>query len=113
MTTAAAAIHAPSRATQKYLMAAHVGALLHAAVLPGPVWAARLSTLGPGWQDMAGRAGRCSRHSRIAAEDTVNWLTGVKDESGEKAKTAPLGAHGAMTATTGFGIFLAGILAAL
>ena len=34
MTTAAAAIHAPSRATQKYLMAAH------AAVLPGPVWAA-------------------------------------------------------------------------
>jgi len=48
MTTAAAAIHAPSRATQKYLKAAHVGALLHAAVLPGPVWAARLSTLGPG-----------------------------------------------------------------
>ena len=47
MTTAAAAIHAPSRATQKYLKAAHVGALLHAAVLPGPVWAARLSTLGP------------------------------------------------------------------
>ena len=55
MTTAAAAIHAPSRATQKYLKAAHVGALLHAAVLPGPVWAARSGR--PGYPRSA-RAGR-------------------------------------------------------
>jgi hypothetical protein len=40
-------------ATPKYLMATHVGALLHAAVLLGLVWAARLSTLGPGWQEVA------------------------------------------------------------
>jgi hypothetical protein len=40
-------------ATQKYLMAAHAGALLQAAVLLGLVWAARLSTLGSGWQDVA------------------------------------------------------------
>ena len=85
MTTAAAAIHAPSRATQKYLMAAHVGALLHAAVLPGPVWAARLSTLGPGWQDLAAWQVVVSS-ALIAAKDTVNWLTGVKDEFGERPR---------------------------
>jgi hypothetical protein len=40
-------------ATPKYLMAAHVSALLHAAILLGLVWAARLSALGAGWQDAA------------------------------------------------------------
>ena len=34
-------------ATPRYLLAAHVGALLHAAILLGLVWAARLSGLGP------------------------------------------------------------------
>jgi len=43
----------------------------------------------------------------------VNWLTGVKDEFGENAKTAPLGAHGAVTVTAGIGIFVADILVAL
>ena len=36
-------------ATPRYLLAAHVGTLLQAAILLGLVWAARLSTLGPGW----------------------------------------------------------------
>lgn len=40
-------------ATPKYLMAAHVGTQLQAAVLLALMWAARLSTLGPGWQDVA------------------------------------------------------------
>jgi hypothetical protein len=35
-------------ATPKYLMTTHVSALLHAAILLGLVWAARLSTPGPG-----------------------------------------------------------------
>lgn len=38
-------------ATPKYLMAAHVSTLLHAAVLLGLAWATQLATLGPGWQD--------------------------------------------------------------
>jgi hypothetical protein len=49
----------------------------------------------------------------IAAKDTLNWLTGVQDEFGEKAKTAPLGALGALGETVGVGIFVAGILIAL
>lgn len=35
-------------ATPRYLMAAHLSTLLHAAVLLGLVWAARLSPLGTG-----------------------------------------------------------------
>ena len=34
-------------------MAAHLSTLLHGAVLFGLVWAARLSTLGPGWREVA------------------------------------------------------------
>ena len=99
-------------ATPKYLMATHVGALLHAAVLLGLVWAARLSTLGPGWHDVAAWLLVVSS-ALIAAKDTLNWLTGVQDEFGEKAKTAPLGAFGALGETVGIGIFVVGILNAL
>jgi hypothetical protein len=100
-------------AAPKYLMAVHVGALLHAAVLLGLVWAARLSTLGPGWQDVAAWLVVVSS-ALIAAKDTLNWLTGVKDEFGEKPKYAgPLGALGAAAMTGGAGIFVGGALAAL
>jgi hypothetical protein len=40
-------------AVPKYLMATHISVLLHAAILLGLVWAARLSTLGSGWEDVA------------------------------------------------------------
>jgi hypothetical protein len=43
----------------------------------------------------------------------VNWLTGVQDEFGEKAKTAPLGALGAVAEPIGVGIFIVGVLQAL
>jgi hypothetical protein len=100
-------------ATPKYLMAAHVGALLQAAVLLGLVWAARLSTLGPGWQDVAAWLVVVSS-ALIAAKGTVNWLTGVQDEFSEKPKTAaPLAALGPATATNGIGIFVVGVLKAL
>lgn len=99
-------------AVSKYLMATHVGALLHAAILLGLVWASRLSTLGPDWHDVAAWLVVVSS-ALIAAKDTVNWLTGVQDEFGEKAKTAPLGALGASGETVGVGIFVVGILTAL
>ncbi len=100
-------------ATPKYLMAAHVGALLHAAVLFGLVWAARLSTLGPGWQDVAAWLVVVSS-ALIAAKDTVNWLTGVQDEFSEKPKyAAPLAGLAALAETIGIGIFVAGVLTAL
>ncbi len=99
-------------ATPKYLRAAHVGALLHAAILLSLVWAARLSTLGPGWQDVAAWLVVVSS-ALIAAKDTVNWLTGVQDEFGGKAKTAPLAALAALAMPTGVGIFVAGVLEAL
>jgi hypothetical protein len=99
-------------ATPKYLMAAHVGALLHAAVLLGLVWAARLSTLGPGWLDVAAWLVVVSS-ALIAAKDTVNWLTGVRDEFAEKARTAPLAALAAVAEPIGIGIFVVGVLTAL
>src|SRR6516225_7831637 len=92
-------------ATPKYPMAAHVSALLHAAILLGLAWAARLSTLGPGWLDGAAWLVVVSS-ALIAAKDTLNWLTGVQDEFSEKAKTAPLAAPGAVTEPIGTGIFL-------
>jgi hypothetical protein len=49
----------------------------------------------------------------IAAKDTVNWFTGVEDESGDKAKTAPLAALAALAMPTGVGIFVVGVLEAL
>ena len=79
-------------ATPKYLMTGHISALLQAAVLLGLVWAARLSTLGPGWLDVAAWLVVVSS-ALVAAKDTLNWLTGVQDEFSEKAraKAAPLG----------------------
>jgi hypothetical protein len=100
-------------AVSKYLIAAHVGALLHAAVLLGLVWAARLSTLGPGWQNVAAWLVVLSS-ALIAAKDTLNWLTGMQDEFSQKPKyAAPLGAAGAAAMTVGVGIFVVGILTAL
>ena len=100
-------------ATPKYLMAAHLSTLLHAAVLLGLVWAARLSTLGPGWQDAAAWLVVVSS-ALIAAKDTVNWLTGVQDECGEKpAYVPPLAGLAALAETIGIGIFVAGVLQAL
>jgi hypothetical protein len=100
-------------ATPKYLMAAHLSTLLHAAVLLGLVWAARLSTLGPGWQDVAAWLVVISS-ALIAAKDTLNWLTGVQDEFSEKPKyAAPLAGLAALAETTGIGIFVVGVLQAL
>ena len=49
----------------------------------------------------------------IAAKDTVNWLTGVQDEFGEKVRTVALGPLGAVAETVGVGIFVVGVLTAL
>lgn len=99
-------------AAPKYLMAGHIAALMHAAVLLGLVWAARLSALGPGWLDVAAWL-VVAASALIAVKETVNWLTGVRDEFGEKAKTAPLAGLAALAETAGVGIFVAGVLAAL
>jgi hypothetical protein len=99
-------------ATPKYLMAAHVGALLHAAVLLGLAWAAQLSALGPSWLEVAAWLIVISS-ALVAAKDTVNWLTAVQDEFGERTKTALLGGLAAVGEPIGIGIFLVGVLKAL
>jgi len=100
-------------ATQRYLMATHVGTLLHAALLLGMVWAARLSKLGPDWNQAAAWL-LVVESALIAAKDTANWLTGVQDEFTDKAKTsAPLAGPGAIAVTAGLAIFLVGVLKAL
>ena len=100
-------------AASRYLMAAHLSTLLHAAVLLGLVWAARLSTLGPGWTDVAAWLVVASS-ALVAAKDTVNWLTGVQDEFSEKPTyAAPLAGLAALAEPIGIGIFVAGVLKAL
>jgi hypothetical protein len=99
-------------ATPRYLMAAHLGVLLHAAILLGLVWAVRLSTLDSGWLDVAAWLLVVSS-ALIAAKDTLNWLTGVQDEFREKAKTVLLGVLGAIADTVAVGIFVVGVLDAL
>lgn len=99
-------------ATPRYLMAAHLGVIMHAAILLGLVWAARLSTLSSGCEDLA--AGLVVVSSAlIAAKDTLNWLTGVQDEFREEANTAPLAALGALAEPIGIAIFVVGVLSAL
>jgi len=94
-------------------MAAHMGTLLHAAVLLGLVWAARLSTLSSGWQDAAASLVVASS-AAIAMKDTLNWRGGVPDEFAEKPKhTAPLAGLGAITITAGVAVFLVGVLTSL
>lgn len=99
-------------ATPKYLMATHIGTLLHAAVLLGLVWAARLSALGPDWLDAAAWLVVASS-ALVAAKDTVNWLAGVQDEFTEKTKTTLLGGLAAVGEPIGIGIFVVGVLEAL
>ncbi len=99
-------------ATPKYLMATHIGTLLHAAVLLGLVWAARLSALGPDWLDAAAWLVVASS-ALVAAKDTVNWLAGVQDEFAEKTKTTLLGGLAAVGEPIGIGIFVVGVLEAL
>lgn len=99
-------------ATPRYLMAAHLGVIMHAAILLGLVWAARLSTLSSGWEDVA--AGLVVLSSAlIAAKDTLNWLSGVQDEFREEANTAPVAALGALAEPIGIAIFVVGALTAL
>lgn len=99
-------------ATSRYLLTAHVGALLHAAILLGLVWAARLSSLGPAWHDAAASLVVASS-ALIAAKDTLNWLSNIQDEFKERVKTSPLGLLGALAMTIGLGIFVVGVLKAL
>src|SRR2546423_12479246 len=72
-------------ATPRYLMATHISTLLHAAVLLGLAWAARLSALGPGWHDVAAWLLVVSS-ALIAAKDTLNWLTGVRTSSAKRPR---------------------------
>ena len=99
-------------ATPKYLMAAHIGTLLHAAVLLGLVWAAWLSALGPGWLEVAAWLVVASS-ALVAAKDTLNWLTAVQDEFSEKGQNYAAGRARRTRGPIGTGIFLVGVLKAL
>lgn len=99
-------------ATPRYLMAAHISTLLHAAILFGLVWAAQLSTLSSAWEEAAAWLLVVSS-ALVAAKDTINWLTGVKDEFIEKSKATPLAGFAALPEITGIGILTVGVLAAL
>jgi hypothetical protein len=78
----------------------------------GSVMPARLSTLSPGWLDVAAWLVVVSS-ALIAAKDTMNWLTGVQDEFSEKPKATLLAGPAAVGETVGVGIFVVGVLTAL
>ena len=99
-------------AAPRYLMLAHTGAPLEAAILLGLVWAVQLSTLGSGWEKAAAWLAAIGSVA-IVLMNTLNWLTGVQDAFAEKAKTIPLAVFGAAAQTIGIGIFLVGVLEAV
>ncbi len=99
-------------ATPRYLLAAHIGTLLHAAVLLGLVWAVRLAPLGADSENLAAWLIVVSS-ALVAAKDTLNWLTGVQDEFGDRAKTSALGGLAALGESIGIGIFVVGVVQAL
>jgi len=101
-------------AIPRYLRAAHLGTLMHAAVLLGLVWAVRLSTLGSSWE-AAGAWLFVISSALVATKDTLNWLTGSDDEFTGKARTraSVLGALAAVGETAGAAIFVVGVLGAL
>ena len=72
----------------------------------------RLSALGPGWNEVAAWLVVVAS-ALVAAKDTVNWLTGVQDEFGEKPRATLLGGLAALPETIGIGIFVIGVLDAL
>jgi hypothetical protein len=96
----------------KYLLAAHLGTLLHAAVLLGLAWALHLSTLDPGWEQTAAWL-LVIASALVAAKDTANWLTGVRDEFAERPKTVLLGGLAALAEPIGVAILLIGVLKGL
>jgi len=59
------------------------------------------------------RSGRAVRTGYWGGWDTVNWLTGVQDELGEKSKATLLGGLATLPETIGVGIFVIGVLEAL
>ncbi|MEV6427536.1 hypothetical protein [Nocardia sp. NPDC051463] len=98
--------------TPRYLTVAHVGAVMQGVILLGLVWAVRLSGLSDGWETVAAWL-LVASGVFIAAKDTINWLTGVRDEFAEEARTGPLGLLGALAIVPGLGILTVGVLAAL
>jgi hypothetical protein len=73
---------------------------------------ARLSTLSLAWNEVAAWLVVVAS-ALVAAKDTVNWLTGVQDEFGEKSKATLLGGLAALPETIGVGLFVIGVLEAL
>lgn len=101
-----------SATTPRYLNAAHIGAMMQAALLLGLVWAVQLSPLGAGWEQLAAWL-LVIGSGLVAVMDTTNWIHGVNDAFAENARTVRLGGvAGTVDAVAGI-ILVIGVLKGL
>ena len=93
----------------KYLVFAHVGALMQGPMLLGLVWAVELSDLRAGVETFAAALLVASSFV-LLAKDTLNWLSGVNDEFVERPWGFYLGGLSALLAVAGLAILIVGAI---
>ena len=97
----------------RYLVMAHTGPLMQGTMLLALSAAVSVSTLGARAETLAA-AGLVAGSLCIAAKDTVNWRSGVKDEFAAKPPLqVVLGTAGVALSFAGLGILFYGVLKGL
>jgi hypothetical protein len=103
-------IRQKSPAYPKYLRFVHIGALMWGPILISLALAIELSTLDEGFELLAVWF-MVGSSVLLNAKDTINWLTGVKDEFAEKPRLPlALGGLSAVGSMLGISIIFIGIL---
>lgn len=94
----------------KYLRFVHIGALMWGPILISLALAIELSTLDEGFELLAVWF-MVGSSILLNAKDTINWLTGVQDEFGEKRRLPlALGSLSAVGSMLGISIIVVGVV---
>ena len=95
----------------RYLVAAHIGALMQGAILLGLVLAVRLSRF-PYWLELWAVSMLALSSVALVAKDGANWVMKIEDEFAERPLPARvLGATGVLAGFVGIIILTLGVLA--
>ena len=95
----------------RYLVAAHIGALMQGAILLGLVFALRLSRL-PYWLELWAASMLALSSVALVAKDVANWIMKIDDEFAERPLPARvLGATGVLAGFVGIIILTLGVAA--
>lgn len=107
-----AAIRSKSPQAPRYLILAHTGSIMSAAVLLGLVFAVALSDLSANVETIAAWL-LAAGAALVALGDTMNWLGRVQDAMTQRSGGGKLTAVGAVGLTAGLLILLIGVVRGL